>query len=330
MDRVPDRSSGDADDATASAGTALFAAFGDLLSGAVVRRPNVPLLSANASAVDVTSPSLRFGATAALPEPGRPVFRFTRGTCLAFADAAVHLIARPDFMPESPIVRADVKSVEPGQFRARFIDYDGGGADQVLRPLHAFAAGDDRLATFDKVFAMAVRFVALHEQAHYYNGHLHAVRTADVAELPEVGRAVGPSMPRGFRRRVEQCLGMDWPRASRALELQADAWAVRHLLGFGRRPDADHGPRDRGDEEKIPAVDWLRHAMLGVACGVCDLRSQRPARNNPCLTAVPSARRSPDARRVRGAGAPIAGYRAWHGRDGRVHGRVGAGRGRPV
>lgn len=289
MDATPSTPEPSDEQTTETVSLTLFALFDDILNSVIVRRPSVPSSSANSSVVETTDPRLRFGARAALSNVGHPLYRFTRGTCLSFVDAVLHLVAHPEFMPNLPLPNEAIHHLGKGRYRTRFIDY--GNADDALLPLEAFTDDDERLDAFDNVFAMAVRFVALHEQAHYYNGHLHLALFANATELPETGRDAMTGAQNDFERRIKDQCGLEWPRASRALELQADAWAVRHLLGFGQRTESHHTARSTDSRGEIRSpLDWIHYSMLGVGCACAIFEV-----NDRTLTSEPRCRHHPPA-----------------------------------
>ena len=247
---------------TAEGAAALARWFVEAASALLIRRPSVVASSANVAAAEVDENDLRFGAFATLPELGHPIYRLRAGTAVAVADVAFRALNQPSFL--SDLLGDAHNRLSTSNCRSlTFIDYGGGGA--IMPPIEQLSGRSTQI--FDRLMVMASRFVSLHEQGHYYNGHLHAIRDVGGIGLIEVGllegnEAVSAEEGADLEARMQALFEMPWPRACRALELQADAWAARHLFGFGRR-DATNGAAP--EEGYADAADWFRHAALGAA-----------------------------------------------------------------
>jgi hypothetical protein len=218
----------------------------------------------------VNAAAIRHGSESA-------AFIFNIGIGYALIDVFSTLIAQPEFYPDVPLAPDSVRTgpEAPG----RFYDYSWLFArDPSLAPgffTQANTSDQSRFGLGDHLFETAGRFIAYHEQAHFYMGHLSFLGQQNPGfafhEIPSDTREAA------------------YAETVRALELQADMAAASVLFNVGRNPE----DRSAAHFKQIHTTqDWDRALLIAmtvafmlVALGETHMRIPPELRTHPSAAA---------------------------------------------
>lgn len=194
---------------------------------------------------------------------GLPWYTYKIGAAISILDVCNVLCADAAFFPEIGTEEIKPQSPDVQQSPGRFIEYPMVD-DELSVPVLDFSSDNRRWSLFDHIYTMACRYLALHEQAHFFLGHLGYLR--------KHGRG---SRSIWFEVDDESTSGLP-PVVSRAMELQADRYAFDLLFQSGLRL-RDAPPDDDGPFEHIRSFDeWLIKSAVGslIICGILELSQQ--------------------------------------------------------
>lgn len=150
------------------------------------------------------------------------------------------------------------RPAEPGGYDFRRDDAP------LLRQLRKVPVDPSRQEMGWQLFRFALRFLSLHEQGHYLQGHLHMLGLPAYWEF-------------------EEGLSPDASEERRALEIHADCFGIRNLALYGVER-WDEMQEDSGAEHVRSAEDWLTLSFLGTLIVLLQLsgRAGAPAaRSHP-------------------------------------------------
>jgi hypothetical protein len=228
--------------------------------------------------------SLKFNAYAQPSENLYPIYSFNLGACVGIMDACMMLVCNPEFyadirLPEGSVIEAHDVSPETRFFDYEYIMQDGHlniwPSTRMLREPETTNAA--RGALGNHLSEIATKFLCLHEQSHYWLGHLHYIRSHDPAavwaEFDHDGTSF--SLP---------------PVVSRGLEFQADGMAMDLLLNSMFESGAKFTPRGLWLPEAMERKTWVFFAVLGMAIvfGIID-RAERYRAGDYGLQTHPTA-----------------------------------------
>ena len=161
---------------------------------------------------------LDFDAHVTLDRDQRPHYHFSVATPLALSSVAMTLTASEHFMPDVPLNRSLIIHEDSKKSRLHnFVDYRYLRESDGLR-FPRRTTDPRRLPIGDSLFALALQFIALHEEGHYLNGHLDP--NLNFCERGTYSE----------RRNVSSAVSADELLNCRALELDADHFALTTML----------------------------------------------------------------------------------------------------
>lgn len=162
---------------------------------------------------------LTFDAHVSSSRGQRPHYHFSVAAPLALTYVALALTATEEFMSDVPLNRSLTVREDPQDTRVHsFVDYRYlRHAEDGVRILRR-TDDSSRYPVGDSLFALALQFIALHEEGHYLNGHLD----------PTLGFCERGTYSE--RRNISSAASKDELLTSRALELDADHFATSALL----------------------------------------------------------------------------------------------------
>jgi hypothetical protein len=228
--------------------------------------------------------SLKFNAFAQLSEILYPIYSFNLGACVGITDACMMLLCNPEFYANIPLPQGAVIEAHDVSPDTRFFDYEYIMQDGELNIWPSTRMLDEpettnaaRGALGNHLSEIATKFLCLHEQSHYWLGHLHYISSrgpsAVWAELDNDRNSA--SLP---------------PVISRGLEFQADTMAMDLLLNSIFEPGAKFTPRGLWLPEAMERKTWIFFAVLGMAIvfGIID-RAERYRSDDYALKTHPTA-----------------------------------------
>lgn len=220
--------------------------------------------------------SPRFNARVSMEKPGTFDYTFNLGACLSICDAAMTLSATASFCEA---ITGEYGNGIEGlvQVKQRYSDYTVLGAEaSVLVPLPAYNLDETREHLGDVLFDLAAIVVSLHEQGHALCGHLHYLN--DVSGLGYNWLEMSSDRNQNLMDQAKV-----W-----AFELQADAFAFKHLLSGvdwtivkGIFPDSPlFGDGEDGE------LDWLYFVTIaaGIILSILEKsedETEKPSRDHP-------------------------------------------------
>jgi hypothetical protein len=261
--------------------TALFELFVSILQRTLLASEQSPLGAQWKEQAVAIKPALRFNAQVREMQ-GAPWYQYNFGVAISLLDACNELAADPLFFPESASHVNSQRQPFEENSSTRFVDY-GVDSDEISLPVLDFSEDNRRLSLFDQIFAMACRFLALHEQGHYFLGHLtyNKQRNASHEAL--------------WLEAAEESQTALLPSVARAMELQADRFAFDLLFQNGLRlrdAPSTHSPSEAdGPFDNILVFEeWLVKAAVGglLVCGIFEL-SERNIEKTIDLRTHPTA-----------------------------------------
>jgi hypothetical protein len=221
---------------------------------------------------------LTFNAIAERNRTGRPEYVYHLGAALALFDVSMTLAASPEFCPEVAFDADSIiayRAITPSSFVS--YDYLRASTTQTVKHFkpHKLSMDGRRMALGGFLFQMATHFIAFHEQGHFFRGHLHYLASTSTSisfrELPSGGRRrEGP------------------PEITRALELDADAFAAGVAFGDIAGFRDIHEPARVATDAVQSTDDYLRLALVSVAC-VFGVLTRNDHQTSPSVATHPSA-----------------------------------------
>jgi hypothetical protein len=226
----------------------------DIVEDSLVKRASTPQPVGFRARFDVL-PSPKFNAYAWQERPGvRPRYAVTRGALLAILDLCMEIAADPSFLPEAggDAERLDAE-VPPGV--VRFLAYP---VEDPRRPAVDFLGvvprDPRRQAVGWSVFDFAARFVAMHEQAHYLNGHVRLVQGGRLFEMAD------PAEPES-----DAPAPAVTPEDRRAFELEADAFSYHNAALLPALRWEEYRLKHAREGFQPTRPDWCMLSFLGAA-----------------------------------------------------------------
>ena len=256
--------------------TAIFELFLSILRRTLLASDAGPLGAIWKERCIGVRPYLRFNARVDCRANELPFYKYNFGAALAILDVCNELSADPHFFPAVTFDAKPQSTRSEGAYAVRFVDYNVNSED-ISVPIPDFS-NDGRLTLFDHIFSMSCRFLALHEQGHYFLGHLSYNERYNMTHEAAWLEAEEENVP-----------GLS-PSVARALELQADRFALDLLFLSGLRLRDEEAPPDRAFEDVHTFEEWLVKAAVGglLVCGIFEL-SERETKKAVDERAHPSA-----------------------------------------
>lgn len=185
---------------------------------------------------------------------GSPSYEYYLGTALALFDAAMSVAANPTFRPEIEFDSNSAEKTRPVTADS-FVKYDylqanSPSESQHFRP-HLVIQNPNRIALGGFLFQLCAIIIGLHEQAHFFRGHLHLI-------FSRCGSLGFREIPSGGRREVE-------PRLARGMEFDADGMAVGAGFSDIWKFRDVHDPRKVATEAVQTTEDYVCLAFVGTA-----------------------------------------------------------------
>lgn len=123
--------------------------------------------------ITCASDQLNFNAYVSVALAPRPHYHFSVAVPLALSYVALALTATEEFMPEVPIDSSLTMREDPKETGLHnFVNYNHLRLLESGVPTPRRTDDSRRYPIGDSLFALALQFIALHEEGHYLNGHL--------------------------------------------------------------------------------------------------------------------------------------------------------------
>ena len=225
------------------------------VEGSILRRGNNPATQPpGIKQIEITySDALSFNASVSRNKEGFAKYSFNKGIIWAIGDVAMQLSCTPAFCAAIPLAPEEIISIHQENNALRYIDYyylqqEG---QIVIHPFNQITDNSARQHIGNMIMGFCTRFLSMHEQSHYYLGHLHYL-------MSESNTSSWNEIPDGTSRKIPA-------EISQALELQADGLATEMLLTL---PD-----KQKMEELENPLItrrqDWVFYAFISIAIVNC-------------------------------------------------------------
>jgi len=188
-----------------------------------------------------------------------PAYHLTEGMVIALLDMCMETACTKEFLPHIPGASDVMVGINSNQ-QGRFVEYRHYNANS--HPLDLLARvprSFERQGVGWMLFALASRFISLHEQGHYLHAHLKMLPGGSLMELQDnpLSLAVLP-----WKRKRKPKLE---PADLQAFELQADSFALINGAGIAFRDwdTESNSPEFRAISANFP--EWCMNSFLGSA-----------------------------------------------------------------